>query len=35
MTGSRGWARHALTFIVVAFVTALPWIFAANIIWSR
>jgi hypothetical protein len=35
MTLRRGWARHAIAFIVVAFVAALPWIFAANIIWSR
>jgi hypothetical protein len=31
----RGWGRHLLTFAVVAFVTALPWFVAANLIWSR
>ena len=35
MTSHRGWGRHLLTFAVVAFVTALPWFVAVNLIWSR
>jgi hypothetical protein len=35
MTLPRGWGRHLLTFVVVAFVTALPWFVAAHLIWSR
>lgn len=30
----RGWARHILTFVVVATVTALPWVFISNLIWN-
>ena len=33
MTLPRGWARHAFTFAIVAAVTSLPWIAAANLIW--
>jgi hypothetical protein len=35
MTLQRGFGRHLFTFVVVAFVTALPWFVAANLIWSR
>lgn len=31
----RGFARHLLTFAVVAFVTALPWVVVSHLIWSR
>jgi len=32
MTLPRGWGRHLLTFVVMAFVTALPWFVAAALI---
>jgi len=35
MTLPRGFGRHLATFAVVAFVTALPWVFATQIIWSN
>lgn len=31
----RGWARHLLTFVVMATVTALPWVAVSTLIWSR
>ncbi len=35
MTFPRGWGRHLLTFVVVATVTALPWVVISHLIWSR
>ncbi len=35
MNAPRGWGRHLATFAIVAAVTALPWIAATHLIWSR
>ena len=35
MSLPRGFARHLITFVVMAAVTALPWVAVANLIWSR